>query len=69
MSRRTMKNPPINYAIVVNGVTLTYRDAKTIALDTARYVKTKQPNSKVEVKDLATGEVRPSESSGTVQTI
>jgi hypothetical protein len=43
------------YAIVVNGVVRSHRDALPIALAAATYLRTKAGNPQVVVRDLGTG--------------
>jgi hypothetical protein len=40
----------------LHGVPRTYRDRQDIALQTARFLKSRNPNSTVKLKDLQTGE-------------
>ena len=42
--------------ISLDGVPRTYRDRQDIALQTARFLKSRNPNSVVKLKDLQTGE-------------
>ena len=51
-----LKNPGTQYQISVDGVPRTYRDRQDIALQTARFLKSRNPNSTVKLKDLQTGE-------------
>ena len=44
------------YQIFVDGVPRAYRDRQDIALQTARFLKSRNPNSTVKLKDLQTGE-------------
>jgi hypothetical protein len=44
------------YEISVDGVPRTHRDRQDIALQTARLLKSRNPNSVVKLKDLQTGE-------------
>ena len=44
------------YQISVDGVPRTYRDRQDIALQAARFLKSRNPNSTVTLKDLKTGE-------------
>jgi len=44
------------YEISIDGVTRTYRDRQDIALQTARFLKSRNPHSVVKLKDLQTGE-------------
>jgi hypothetical protein len=45
------------YEIRIGGTPRTYRDPKDYAMEAARLIKSKQPHSMVEVKDLKTGDV------------
>ena len=49
-------NPGAQYEISVDGVPRTHRDRQDIALQTARFLKSQNPNSAVKMKDLQTGE-------------
>ena len=51
-----LKNPGTQYQISVNGALRTYRDRQDIALQTARFLKSRNPNSTVKLKDLQTSE-------------
>lgn len=51
--------PPVNYAILVDGKTLSWRDDRAIAMEAARYVRSRKPNAQVAVQDLVTGEITP----------
>jgi hypothetical protein len=44
------------YEISVDGVPRTHRDRQNIALQSARFLKSQNPNSVVKMKDLRTGE-------------
>jgi hypothetical protein len=44
------------FEISVDGVPRTYRDRQDIALQTARFLKSRNPHSVVTLKDLQTGE-------------
>ena len=44
------------YQISVDGVPRTYRARQDIALQTARFLKSRNPNSTVKLKDLQTGD-------------
>ena len=44
------------YELSVDGAPRSYRDRKDIALQSAQFLKTRNPNSVVKVKDLQTGE-------------
>jgi hypothetical protein len=49
-------NQGAQYEISVDGVARTYRDKKDIALQSAQFLKSRNPNSVVKMKDLRTGE-------------
>ena len=49
-------NQGAQYEISVDGVPRTYRDRQDIALQTARFLKSRNPHSVVKLKDLQTGE-------------
>ena len=49
-------NPRAQYQISIDGVPRSYRDRQDIALQTARFLKSRNPNSTVTLKDLQTGE-------------
>ena len=49
-------NPGAQYEISVDGVPRTHRDRQDIALQTARFLKSQNPNSVVKMKDLRTGD-------------
>jgi hypothetical protein len=51
-----LKNPGTQYEISVDGVPRTHRERPDIALQTARFLKSQNPNSVVKMKDLRTGE-------------
>jgi hypothetical protein len=46
-----------NFEIIVDGKTRSYRDIKEVALEAARYLKSRKGNNDVKVRDLTTGEV------------
>ena len=48
--RRSVRNPH-------HGTPRTYRDRKDYAMEAARFLKSKNPHSMVEVKDLQSGDV------------
>ena len=48
--------PGAQYEISIDGVPRTYRDRQDIALQTARFLKSRNPHSVVKLKDLETGE-------------
>jgi hypothetical protein len=45
------------FEIRIEGTPRTYRDRKDYAMEAARFIKSKNPHSLVEVKDLKTGDV------------
>ena len=49
-------NSGTQFEISIDGVPRSYRDRQDIALQTARFLKSKNPNSVVKLKDLQTGE-------------
>ena len=49
-------NQGAQYEISVDGVPRTYRDRQDIALQTARFLKSRNPHSVVKLKDLKSGE-------------
>ena len=49
-------NPGAQYEISVDGVPRTHRERQDIALQTARFLKSQNPDSVVKMKDLRTGE-------------
>jgi hypothetical protein len=44
------------FEISIDGVPRTYRDRKDLALESAKFLKSRNPNSMVKLKDLQTGE-------------
>ena len=44
------------FELSVDGVPRSYRDRKDIALQSAQFLKSRNPNSLVKLKDLQTGE-------------
>jgi hypothetical protein len=44
------------FEISIDGVPRSYRDRKDIALQSAQFLKSRNPNSLVKLKDLQTGE-------------
>jgi hypothetical protein len=44
------------YEISIDGVPRSYRDRQDIAIQTARFLKSRNPHSVVKLKDLQTGE-------------
>jgi len=49
-------NSGAQYEISIDGVPRTYRDRQDIALQTARFRKSRNPHSVVKLKDLRTSE-------------
>ena len=49
-------NQGAQYDISIDGVPRTYRDRQAIAVQTARFLKSRNPHSVVKLKDLQTGE-------------
>jgi hypothetical protein len=49
-------NQGARYEISIDGVPRTHRDQKDIALESAKFLKSRNPNSVVKLKDLQTGE-------------
>ena len=49
-------NQGAQYEISIDWVPRTYRDRQDIALQTARFLKSRNPHSVVKLKDLQTGE-------------
>jgi hypothetical protein len=45
------------FEIRIDGSTRSYRDRKDYAMEAARLIKSKNPHSMVEVKDLQSGDV------------
>jgi hypothetical protein len=43
------------YEIAIDGTARTYRDREDYAREAATYLKTKQPNAHITVRDLLTG--------------
>lgn len=55
--RADMKtNTGAQYEISIDGVPRTHRDQKNIALESAKFLKSRNPNSVVKLKDLQTDE-------------
>ena len=54
---RTNRNDRRSVEIRIDGTPRTYRDRKDYAMEAARLIKSKQPHSMVEVKDLKCGDV------------
>jgi hypothetical protein len=51
--------PGAIFEILVDGKPRSYRDIKQVAIESAEYLKSRNPNSEVAVKDLQSGEVTP----------
>ena len=49
-------NAGAQFEISIDGVPRSYRDRKALALQGARFLKSRNPNSVVKLKDLKTGE-------------
>jgi hypothetical protein len=49
-------NSGAQYEISIDGIPRTYRDREDIALQTARFLKSRNPNSVVKLKDLQTSQ-------------
>ena len=49
-------NTGAQYEISIDGVPRTYRDRKDLALESAKFLKSRNPNSVVKLRDLQTGE-------------
>ena len=47
----------VQYEIRIDGTPRSYRDRKDYAMEAARLIKSKNPHSMVEVKDLQSGDV------------
>ena len=50
-------NQGAQYEISIDGVPRSYRDRQDIALQTARFLKSRNPHSVVKLKDLQTGKM------------
>jgi len=51
------QNVGARYEITIDGKPRSYRDSKPIAIEAGRFLKRKNPNAKVGVRDLETGAV------------
>ena len=51
--------PGAQFEITVDGKTRSFRDTKIAAMAGAEFLKNRNPNSEVAVKDLLTGEIKP----------
>jgi hypothetical protein len=49
----------VQFEILVDGKPRSYRDIKAVAIASAEFLKSRNPNSNIAVKDLQTGEVTP----------
>ena len=49
-------NHGAQFEISIDGIPRTYRDRQDIAIQTARFLKSRNPQSVVKLKDLQTGE-------------
>jgi hypothetical protein len=47
----------VQFEIRIDGAPRSYRDRKDFAIEAARLIKSKNPDSMVEVKDLQSGDV------------
>ena len=54
-----MTPPGAQFEISVDGKPRSYHDIKDIAIEPAEFLKAKNPNSNIAVKDLRSGEVTP----------
>jgi hypothetical protein len=53
-------NPPgAQFEILVDGKPRSHRDIKAVAIETAEFLRRKNPNSDIAAKDLRIGEVTP----------
>jgi hypothetical protein len=52
-------NPGANFEIIVDGVPRSYRDDPLIAIEAAKYLKSKNPMVEVAVRNIRTGETTP----------
>jgi hypothetical protein len=50
-----MPNHGAQFEIFIDGVPRTYRDRKELAMQAAEYLKSRNPHSVVEIKDLQSG--------------
>ena len=55
--RRINRNAGAQFEIRIDGTPRSYRDRKDFAMEAARLIKSKNPHSMVEVKDLQSGDV------------
>jgi hypothetical protein len=55
--RRISRMTGAQFEIRIDGAPRTYRDRKDYAMEAARFLKSKDPHSMVEVKDLQSGDV------------
>ena len=53
-----IENPPgAQFEILVDGKPRSYRDIKAVAIETAEFLRSKNPNSDIAARDLRIGEV------------
>jgi len=53
-------NPPgAQFEILVDGKPRSYRDINAVAIETAEFLRSKNPNSDIGARDLRIGEVTP----------
>ena len=53
-------NPPgAQFEILVDGKPRSYRDINAVAIETAEFLRSKNPNRDIAAKDLRIGEVTP----------
>ena len=57
MIDRSIAMTGAQFEIRIDGTPRTYRDRKDYAIEAARFLKSRQPHSIVEVKDLQSGDV------------
>ena len=58
--RMKIGNPPgAQFEILVDGKPRSYRDINAVAIETAEFLRSKNPNSDIAAKDLRIGEVTP----------
>ena len=51
--------PGAQFEILVDGKPRSYRDINAVAIETAEFLRSKNPNSDIAAKDLRIGEVTP----------
>ena len=57
MIDRSIAMTGAQFEIRIDGTPRTYRDRKDYAIEAARFLKSRQPHSIVEIKDLQSGDV------------